>query len=112
MKFSVFFARTCLLLAFLSIIVMPVTVLAQSVGSIGGTVTDGAGKPLGKVRVAVTGPVTRASTTKDDGTFAITVPVGIYSLAISAPGFQSVRNDSIVVTAGQNVVITTALVTA
>jgi outer membrane receptor protein involved in Fe transport len=88
---------------------MPGRVLAQTAGSITGTVTDSAGKPLGKARVAVSGPTTLSAESKPDGTFAVPVPPGIYSVTVSAPGFQSARNDNVVVAPGQTVAVTIGL---
>jgi len=98
-----------LAIALTSTIVTPVRVLAQTVGSITGTVTDGAGKPLGKAQITISGTTSTTSLSKPDGTFSIPLPPGTYTISVSAPGFQTSRNDSVVVASGQPVNLTIAL---
>jgi len=81
-------------------------------GTITGTVVDGAGMPLGGVRIGITGPTTTETTTKPDGTYSVTVPPGLYSVTISAPGFQSTQQDTVAVVAGGSAVLTTTLLAA
>lgn len=109
MKLRSLYVFALLSIALVSLFVAPLRVLAQSVGSITGTVTDGAGKPLGKARIDINGPKTLTSESKDDGSFSIPVPAGIYSLTVSANGFQTTRNDNVVVAPGQTVSLTVAL---
>jgi outer membrane receptor protein involved in Fe transport len=90
----------------------PLRALAQSVGSISGTVTDGAGRALGKANITINGPTSVTSASKPDGTFSIPLPPGTYSVSVSSPGFQSTRSDNIVVTAGQVTTVALALSTA
>jgi outer membrane receptor protein involved in Fe transport len=97
---------------FFSMCVAPTIALAQSAGTISGTVTDGAGVALGNARVAIFGPVSTEVTTKPDGTYSVSVPPGIYSVAISAAGFQSTRQDNIAIVAGQSVSLKTSLANA
>ncbi len=76
----------------------PVASLAQTVGSLSGTVTDASGQPLGSARVTVTGPNgSQTLQSGADGTFSVSVPAGIYSVSVSANGFQTFRNDNVVV---------------
>ena len=96
-------------IALASCLAQPVAAAADGPSGITGTVTDGAGKPLGKARIVIVGPASLTAESKADGTFAVTVPPGIYSVAVSATGFQTTRNDSVVVLAGQNVAVSFAL---
>jgi outer membrane receptor protein involved in Fe transport len=91
----------------------PLPARAQAAsGTISGIVTDGSGRALGGVRVGVSGPVAVSVTTKPDGTYRVPVPPGLYSVIISAPGFQSTRQDSLAVVSGQTFSLKTALVPA
>jgi len=81
-------------------------------GTITGTVVDGAGKPLGGVRIGITGPKSTETTTKSDGTYSVAVPPGLYSVTISAAGFQATQQDSVAVLSGQSVALTTTLTPA
>ncbi|SDC66926.1 carboxypeptidase regulatory-like domain-containing protein [Actinokineospora iranica] len=58
------------------------------VGTLNGTVTDVVlGVPLAGARVTITGPNNRTTTTGLEGTFATTLPVGDYSVAVAAFGY-------------------------
>src|SRR5262245_4145950 len=60
------------------------------VGTLNGTVSNAStGAPLSGAQVNVTGPVNRTATTGADGTFQWTLPVGSYSISVSAFGFDS-----------------------
>jgi outer membrane receptor protein involved in Fe transport len=88
----------------------PVSVLAQTAGSISGTVTDLTGQPLGNARVTITGPnVSQVVATAPNGTFSVNVPEGIYSIAVSANGFQGSQNDNVVVAPGQGATVAVKL---
>jgi outer membrane receptor protein involved in Fe transport len=104
-----------LILCAIAIAVFPVSAMAQvsqTTGTITGRVADGAGKPLGGVRIGITGPKSIETTTKPDGTYGVTVPPGIYSVTISAAGFQSTQQGSVAVFSGENVALATTLVPA
>ncbi len=70
-----------------------------------GTVTDPSGAPLKEATVAATDTergVTLTTKTNDSGAYNITrVPVGNYSVKISAPGFQTAVHTGIVLVLNQ-----------
>ena len=109
MKLRGFIISALLAVVPTAVVVAPVAVWAQAAGTISGAVTDGAGKPLGKARITVSGPASSTSESKSDGTFSIPVPPGIYSVTVSASGFQSARNDNVVVAPDQSVALTIGL---
>lgn len=84
----------------------------QTTGTITGKVVDSAGKPLSGARIAITGPKSTQTTSKADGTYSVTVPPGIYSVTISAPGFQSTQQGTVVVFSGESVALATTLAPA
>jgi outer membrane receptor protein involved in Fe transport len=103
---------------------VPTAVLAQpasgtvaqagqtTTGTITGKVVDGAGKPLGGARIGITGPNSTETTTKSDGTYSVAVPPGIYTVTISAAGFESTQQDTVAVVSGASVALATTLVPA
>jgi outer membrane receptor protein involved in Fe transport len=87
-------------------------VSAQTTSAITGKVVDGAGKPISGARIGIMGPKSAETTTKPDGTYRVAVPPGLYSVTISAAGFQSTQQDSIAVLSGASVALATTLVPA
>jgi outer membrane receptor protein involved in Fe transport len=87
-------------------------VSAQTSSAITGKVVDGAGKPISGARIGIMGPKSAETTTKSDGTYRVAVPPGLYSVTISAAGFQSTQQDSIAVLSGASVTLATTLVPA
>jgi outer membrane receptor protein involved in Fe transport len=88
----------------------PTLALAQSVGSITGKVTSSTQGALGTARVTITGAgITRTVETKNDGTFSVDVPPGVYSVVASANGFQASETDNIVVSPGTSATLSFAL---
>ena len=81
-------------------------------GTITGKVVDGAGKPLGGARIGITGPNSTETTTKSDGTYSVAVPPGIYTVTISAAGFESTQQDTVAVVSGASVALATTLLPA
>jgi subtilisin family serine protease len=70
-------------------------------GTLTGTVTNAAsGAPIAGARVDVTGPSNRTVLTGADGTYRITLPVGDYTVAVSAFGFNN-GTASVTITEGQ-----------
>ncbi len=112
LKFRCLSIFTLLPVVLASVFAVPACVLAQPAGSITGTVTDGASRPLGKANVAVDGPTSATTVSKADGTFSLSLAPGTYSVTVSAPGFQSGRNDNVVVAAGRPATVTIALLNA
>ncbi len=71
------------------------------VGTLNGTVSNAAtGTPLGGAQVNVTGPVNRSATTGASGTFQFTLPVGSYSITVSAFGFIN-GSETVTITEGE-----------
>jgi Subtilase family/Malectin domain/Carboxypeptidase regulatory-like domain/Viral BACON domain len=71
------------------------------VGTLNGTVTNAStAAPLSGAQVNVTGPVNRSATTGADGTYQFILPVGSYSITVSAFGFDN-GSATVTVTEGQ-----------
>ncbi|HEY0394607.1 MAG TPA: TonB-dependent receptor [Candidatus Elarobacter sp.] len=91
---------------------VPSTTIAQAAAaqtSITGTITDSRGNPLSGAQVTVEGGgQTYRTTSSNSGTFAVTVPPGVYGVTISRGGFQTVQND-VAVVAGSRSVVSVAL---
>lgn len=92
-------------------------VIAQAsvpAASVSGTVTDAQGSPLSGATVNLTGPSIYSATTDAHGKFTLSnVAAGIYAVAVSKAGYNSVTQDELVVAAGsaQNVAVTMQAVT-
>ena len=70
-------------------------------GTLSGTVTSAAGgAPVAGARVEVTGPSNRTLMTAADGSYSTTLPIGDYSVTVSAFGFQN-GTASVTITEGQ-----------
>ena len=73
-------------------------------GTLGGTVTDEAGKPVAGAHVVVKSNaqgITREATTDAKGAFRFPlVPIGGYSVTISASGYNTTTDDSVTVVLG------------
>ena len=82
----------------------------QTTGTISGKVVDGAGHALSGAHVDVSGPANIETTTKPNGSYSVDVPPGIYSVVISASGFDATRQDNVVVFTGESVALATTLV--
>ena len=85
---------------------------AQSSGTISGKVLNGTGGPLGGARIAIAGPKSAEVITKPDGTYSVSLPPGVYAVTISASGFQSTRQDSVLIFSGEKVLLDTTLLPA
>jgi subtilisin family serine protease len=71
------------------------------VGTLAGTVSNAStGAPLSGAQVNVTGPVNRSATTGASGTYQFTLPVGSYSITVSAFGFDN-ASATVTITEGQ-----------
>ncbi|MES2223144.1 MAG: carboxypeptidase-like regulatory domain-containing protein, partial [Acidobacteriota bacterium] len=75
-------------------------------GSVAGMVTDAASNAIVGARIALSSPdkaIVRATLTGSAGTFAITgLLSGTYRIDISASGFATYRNDSVVIAVGRD----------
>ncbi len=80
---------------------------AQS--TLSGKVTDSRGAPLAGATVnAEGGGHTYTATTRNDGSFSISLPPGVYAVTINHGGFQSAQNE-IAIPAGGNITINVPL---
>jgi iron complex outermembrane receptor protein len=81
-------------------------------GTITGTILDPDGKAVVNAAVVVRGPagITRAVTSDADGRFSIAeLPIGIYTVEVTAPGFALARRDAVRLAAAKLEDITIAL---
>jgi hypothetical protein len=84
-------------------IALPVAALAQSDGSVNVTVRDTAGFPLAKARVTILGANgSHTMITGQDGRATFPETPGIYTVSVTATGFEAGRNDGIAVAPGQS----------
>lgn len=74
----------------------PVVAQATAQATFTGTVTDQTGAAVPDANVVVSGPTTATTTTDDDGNFTVSVPPGIYRVAISKGGYQQVALPDVV----------------
>ncbi|MGD1068053.1 MAG: carboxypeptidase-like regulatory domain-containing protein, partial [Vulcanimicrobiaceae bacterium] len=79
---------------------MPAAAQATSSASLSGTVKDGAGTPIAGAIVTLTGPQNATATTDPTGDFVLIVKPGIYTVAVTRGGFQSVTLNDLAVVAG------------
>ena len=98
--------RTCCL--FLLMTISPLKLLAQSTtASVFGTVTDVSGAVIPHATVAVRSlerGTTRTVQAGDAGNYVVDLlPVGSYSIEVSAPGFKQFRREGVTLDAEQNV---------
>lgn len=85
------------------------TLLAQSTGSIRGTVSDTTGANIVDATVTASSPATgftRTQQTNADGIFVFPdLPIGSYTLQIAKTGFQTQRREAIQLLTGQNIAL-------
>lgn len=85
-------------------------------GSLSGAVTDAAGAAIPGAEVSITSRDTAANRDAKagaDGSFMVRdLPSGTYTVQVSAPGFQTYRNDSVAIAVGRNSYIDAQLVPA
>jgi len=80
---------------------MPPAALAQSAGTIAGTVHAADGSPVAGATVTVAGPTTRTVTTGADGTYSVPgLPAGQYQLVVARGGFATAQDIVVTVVAG------------
>src|ERR1041384_5014978 len=95
------FVRTLVAVALLF---APAGAFAQDSATIAGTVRDASGAVLPGVTVEASSPVliekVRSVTTNDTGQYSIVaLPPGTYTISFSLPGFNTVRQENINITA-------------
>ncbi|HEY5350643.1 MAG TPA: TonB-dependent receptor, partial [Candidatus Lustribacter sp.] len=78
----------------------PLLAQATAPATISGSVHDGAGAPVPSARVILNGPTTQTTTTGADGSFSVSVPPGIYRVAIDKGGYNPVALADITAAAG------------
>src|SRR5580698_4973846 len=84
--------------------------LAQSSGSIRGTVDDDGNAPVAGAAVSIAGPVRETTKTDAKGTFAFTgLPNGEYDMAISKGGYQTAASSAIAVSSATPVTLAITL---
>ena len=92
--------------ALASILVVP-AILAQSTGTIQGSVTDPSGAPVPKAIVTVRNIATgeeRSFTTDDVGLYVVpSLPAGRYQVSVKAPGLQPTTANDLVLEVGRTV---------
>ena len=84
---------------------LPATTSAQTLGAVGGLVTDKSGSVLPNVAVEVAGPAlvesVRTAVTNGTGQYRIVdLPTGVYGVTFSLAGFTTVKRDGVQVSAG------------
>src|SRR5207253_2308314 len=98
---------------FLSLVLMPVGVWAQSTAQISGTVTDRSGAVLPGVEVTATQTATglaRMIVTNETGSYVMpNLPVGPYRLEAALPGFRTYVQSGIVLQVNANPIINAVL---
>jgi hypothetical protein len=77
----------------------PVLAQGSATAVITGSVVDGTGKAINGAKVSASGPAGQSATTDAAGTFAMTVPPGIYSIAIERSGYATVTLPDLVAVA-------------
>jgi len=109
--------RRCLVSAFLFMLCLSLSALAQEVtGSILGTVTDKTGAVVKDATVTVTNTdrnaVIRTVKTNNNGQFvAALLPVGHYKISIEAPGFKTHSETGIVLNVADKLAVNATLET-
>src|SRR4051812_2480709 len=92
------------------LLVFPIAARAQVLGTVAGAVKDASGAVLPGVTVEVSSPVLieRARTATTDGTGLyriVNLPPGTYEVSFTLPGFNTVKREQVLVTAGTTVTI-------
>jgi iron complex outermembrane receptor protein len=91
------------MMAFMALII-PSSVMAQSMGTVAGTVTDASnGDALTGANISVIGQ-TRGVTSNIEGSYSLSLPAGTYQLRATFVGFAPLRK-SVTITAGQSVAL-------
>src|ERR1700733_13971902 len=68
----------------------PIVSQATAAATLTGSVHDGSGAAVPNAHVTVSGSTTQSTTTDADGNFSVSVPPGLYRVAIDKGGFNAV----------------------
>jgi len=88
---------------------VPNAAAVATTGTLAGTVSDSAGKPLAGATVRIEGPATYSVTTDATGKFSVAVIPGVYELIFSRPGFSEFDSGSQPLLAGETRTVTVSL---
>jgi hypothetical protein len=106
--------RSCSLWGLLCVLLGSQTMLAQSSGSITGTVVDNSGAAVVKAQVTVADPSTgfrRASVSNNDGNYLVAgLGAGTYDVTITAPGFEKFEAKRVILRVGEKIRVDTKMV--
>jgi outer membrane receptor protein involved in Fe transport len=98
----------------LSLWITAVTCFGQGIGTIYGTVTDPSGAGIAGAKVTATlieRGLTRVENTNSTGEYVFSaMPIGTYSIEVTAPGFEMFRREPITLNANQNVHVDAKLI--
>jgi hypothetical protein len=101
-------------LSLFCVLFLPTVVLAQSTGSITGTVLDNSGAVISGAQVSVSDPSTgfrRVAATNGDGNYLIAgLAAGTYDVSIASPGFKKFEAKRIILRVGEKLRVDRALV--
>lgn len=104
--------RFCALLLSISALVAP-AFAQESFGQVLGTVTDPTGAVMPSAELTLAGPRVPnglTTTTSEDGTYLFAaVPIGVYALTVSRPGFTTVKQEGIQVQLGSKITLNLSL---
>ena len=93
---------TCFLALSAFLAIFAASADAQGAGSIHGTITDPSAASVPNAVVHVTGSgQTRDQATDSRGQYTVSLPVGQYTVRVTAPGFETTTQENIAVTSGQ-----------
>jgi len=97
--------------AFIVLVSGALPALAAEAGTLRGFVTDTNGRPIAAARVtAVLAHASLGATSAADGSFTIdSMPAGVYTLDVTARGFQRLGGEIVEVSAGETSVVSLAL---
>jgi len=106
--------RSCSLRGLFVLLLASQTVLAQSSGSVTGTVVDNTGAVVAGAQISVTDPSTgfrRSTSSNSDGNYLVAgLGAGTYDVTITAPGFEKFEARKVILRVGEKIRVDTKLV--
>ncbi|MGA3105455.1 MAG: TonB-dependent receptor [Terriglobales bacterium] len=106
--------RSCSLWGLLCVLLASQTLLAQSSGSVTGTVVDNTGAVVAGAQVSVADPSTgfrRSTISNSDGNYLVAgLGAGTYDVTITAPGFEKFQARKVILRVGEKIRVDTKLV--